>query len=115
MFRPDRGFNYTCRGHSTTCPVSPAGPLEPHFASPNRVLGGGVGKALHPHASLSCATIMLCDLRPRAARALTSRPGFAFTGGSLLASARRARLKHPLTKEDKQNNQALSSNRVLNL
>jgi hypothetical protein len=56
-----------------------------------------VGKALRPHASLSCATIMLCDLRPSAARALTSRPGFAFTGGSLLASTRRAKLMCSIT------------------
>ena len=51
-----------------------------------------MGIALRPHATLSCATIMLCDLRPLAARALISHPGFAFMGGSLLASTRRARL-----------------------
>ena len=65
----------TCAGA-----MSPADPLETHLASPNRVLGGGVGTALRPPALLSCATIMLCDLSPRAARALTSRPGFAFHG-----------------------------------
>ena len=56
-----------------------------------------MGIALRPHAALSCATIMLCDLRPLAARALTSHPGFAFTGGSLLASTRRARLMRSTT------------------
>ncbi len=50
--------------------MSPATPLEPCLAAPNHVLESGVGKALHPHAALFCATILLCDPRPPAARAL---------------------------------------------
>jgi hypothetical protein len=52
----------------------PCDPLEPHLASPNRVLVGGVCIALPPTPSgLSCGSILLCDLRPRAARALHVR------------------------------------------
>jgi len=47
-----------------------------------------------PWPGFSCATILLCDLRPSAARALTSRRGLRPSfGGSLLASTRRANLK----------------------
>jgi len=61
--------------------VSPAGPLETHLALPNRVLEGGVYTVrLRRPFGLFCAAILLCDLRPLAARALTSRPGCAFTG-----------------------------------
>ena len=58
----------------------PSDPLEPRLALPNRVLGGGVGKALHPPASLSCATIMLCDPSPRAAPSAHLPPGFHLDG-----------------------------------
>ncbi|MES2122567.1 MAG: hypothetical protein V4492_07310, partial [Chlamydiota bacterium] len=68
-----------------TCgtPTSPATPVEPHLALPNRVLVGGPGKALFsptPHrrpfskglsgAGSPARAILLCDLRPSAARAL---------------------------------------------
>ncbi len=42
------GSHCTCRGHSTSCHVSPAGPLEPHLASPKRVLVGGPYGVLAP-------------------------------------------------------------------
>ena len=77
----------------------PASLLETHLALPNRVLEGGA-YIIQPRRpfGLFCAAILLYDLRPLAARALTSRPGFAFTGGSLLASTRRAMLEPSLTK-----------------
>ncbi len=49
----------------------PRDPLEPHLASPNRVLGGSLcAYTASPALRASCATILLCDLRPPAARAL---------------------------------------------
>jgi hypothetical protein len=68
----------------------PRDPLETHLALPNRVLGGGPCPCTAPAraGALSCAAILLCDLSPSAARALTS-PREA---GPLLASAHRATL-----------------------
>ena len=52
---------------------SPAGPFEPHLTSPNRVLVGEACEALPPTPfGLSCGAILLRDLSPSAARALTS-------------------------------------------
>ena len=53
--------------------ASPAGPFETQLTSPNRVLVGGACEAL-PLApfGLSCGAILLRDLSPSAARALTS-------------------------------------------
>ncbi|HSW86129.1 MAG TPA: hypothetical protein VLG49_01365 [Rhabdochlamydiaceae bacterium] len=42
--------------------LSPAGPLAPHLALPNRVLGGGVCKAL-PRTPLRA--LLRCDLAVR--------------------------------------------------
>jgi len=60
-------------------PMSPAGPLETHLALPNRLLEGGVCTALprRPYG-LFCAAILLCDLSPSAARALTSHRASPF-------------------------------------
>ncbi len=43
--------------------VFPACPLEPHLASPNRVLGGEVCRTLPRNApdGAACATILLCE------------------------------------------------------
>ena len=96
----------------------PAGPLEPHIASSNRVLVGEPDGVLAPHAppvglpedaepipyqhstscvfqkayrcGLSCGAILLCDLRPRAARALVSPPDCVSGRVPFLASTRRA-------------------------
>jgi len=72
-----------------TCAWPPRPPLAPHLALPNRVLGGGacVTQPLGLPYGHACATILLCDLSRRAARALTSH---ASRRGSLLASTRRA-------------------------
>ncbi len=49
-----------------SCRVSPAGPLEPHLASPNRVLEGGVGLCPTPASpfGLFCG----CDFALRSTR-----------------------------------------------
>jgi len=59
----------------------PRDPLGPHLASPNRVLGRGPDGVMVPHASLSCGTILLCDLSPLAARALFPAGTPSFFGG----------------------------------
>ena len=64
---------------SISCPSPnhPAGPFETQIAVPNRVLEG-VACRTQPRRpfGLFCAAILLCDLRPLAARALTSRRDF---------------------------------------
>ena len=57
---------------SLTCPRPPRPPLGPHLALPNRVLVEGPCKALIPYALTGSpvGAILLCDMRPSAARAL---------------------------------------------
>ena len=57
---------------SLTCPRPLRPPVGPHLALPNRVLVEGPCKALIPHALTSSpvSAILLCDMRPSAARAL---------------------------------------------
>ena len=55
-----------CRGHVLA--RVPRDPLAMHLALPNRVLADGPCAAMFPHASLGCATILLCDLHRLAAR-----------------------------------------------
>ena len=48
-----RSLLYTCRGHKHCVSMSPAGPLEPHLALPNRVLvGGPYGVLLPPRPTM---------------------------------------------------------------
>ncbi|HSW86082.1 MAG TPA: hypothetical protein VLG49_01125 [Rhabdochlamydiaceae bacterium] len=78
--------------YRVTCatPMSPVTPFELQSALPNRVLVRDLCEALSPTLfELSCGSILLCALKPLAARALTSQ---ASQLGSPLASLRRPRL-----------------------
>lgn len=60
---------------STSNGVSPATPVAPHLALPNRVLGGGLYTVLsRTPFGLSCGAILLFDLSRRAAHALFPCP-----------------------------------------
>ena len=81
-------LHYICRGHGTACPCPPLAPLR--LISLRQIACSSGGRAKHWSPTpfgLSCAAILLCDLSPWAARALTSRAAWR---GALLASHRRA-------------------------
>jgi hypothetical protein len=59
-------------GCVTSVSAPPCDPLEPHLAVPDRILACGLCTYTSPPAlrAPAAGAIWLCDLRPRAARAL---------------------------------------------